>query len=217
MNYRVYFFDQELKKMPHENRFRFRNFTSLTLLFSFLILGLSGVALYIRPEGSIARWTGWSFLGLDKKGWEGLHTLFSFLFLVFSVAHIFFNWKVLVSFLRKKISEGMKLRKELFASTVFVALFSFVVIMRWQPFWVLNDWRSTLKKARYMIAVEPPTADFEKKSLREAAAAMDRSTDELMQRLRGCGYGVKDPEERMVDIARSNKTSPEKIYKALLH
>lgn len=200
-----------------KKRFRFRNFTSVTLLFSFIILGLSGLALYIRPEGSIARWIDWSFLGLDKKGWEGLHTLFSTMFLLFSIIHLCFNWKVLVTFLRKKIADGIKLRKELTVSFIFVILFAVVAIMRWQPFWVLNDWRSTLKKAKYLISVKPPEVDFEKKKIAEVAESLDMSTEELIEKMEQINIIVDDPKQKLYKVASANKTSSEEIYRKLIN
>jgi hypothetical protein len=197
----------------YKKGFKFRNFTSLTLFFSFIILGVSGIILYIRPEGSIARWINWSLLGLDKKGWEGLHNIFSFLFLVFSIIHLFFNWKVLLSFFKSKIAEGLKLRKELISSTIFVILFAIVVLLRWQPLWKIAEWRSTLKKANYLISVKPPESDFEKKKIVEVAEALNMSTDELIQKMQKLNLVIDDPDTKLYKIAAANKTSSEDIYK----
>ena len=58
------------------NSFRFRAFTVFWLTFSFLLSVLSGAILFLRPEGSLATWTGWTALGLNKKQWEGVHAVF---------------------------------------------------------------------------------------------------------------------------------------------
>jgi Domain of unknown function (DUF4405) len=58
--------------MAEPQRFRFRSLVSFSAFFLFLAPALSGIAMYLRPEGSVARWTGWSLLGLDKRGWEEL-------------------------------------------------------------------------------------------------------------------------------------------------
>lgn len=63
-------------------------FISFNLLFTFTVMTVSGIILYFKPEGSIARWLGWEIWGLTKSGWEALHTVFSFLFLVFVILHI---------------------------------------------------------------------------------------------------------------------------------
>lgn len=43
------------------------------LLLSFVVSAASGVILFFRPEGSLARWIGWSVLSLDKKQWEAVY------------------------------------------------------------------------------------------------------------------------------------------------
>ena len=48
-------------------KFNFRALTSLTLLWMFLALLVSGVVLYIAPPGRIAHWTDWALLGLTKE------------------------------------------------------------------------------------------------------------------------------------------------------
>jgi hypothetical protein len=60
---------------------------------------LSGVILYIAPEGSLSRWIGWDVFGLTKKQWEYQHAMFSLLFVLFSIFHIFrINWGLLLSY-----------------------------------------------------------------------------------------------------------------------
>jgi len=49
--------------------FRPRRLVTNLLLLSFLASAISGVILFFRPEGSLARWIGWSVLALDKKQW----------------------------------------------------------------------------------------------------------------------------------------------------
>jgi hypothetical protein len=49
-------------------RFQLRGFVSLLLTLFFLALSFSGVMLYLTPRGRVANWTGWSMLGLEKRG-----------------------------------------------------------------------------------------------------------------------------------------------------
>jgi hypothetical protein len=84
------------------NGFHFRNFTSLLLFLLFSICALSGLMLYLRPEGSLANWVGWSALGMDKKQWEGIHAVFVLVFSIAVLVHLIYNWKVLAANLRSK-------------------------------------------------------------------------------------------------------------------
>lgn len=71
-----------------KNDFKLRPFISLVLFSSFGLVVFSGLALYLRPEGSLARWTNWKMLGLDKKGWEGAHTFFCLVFVMTAALHL---------------------------------------------------------------------------------------------------------------------------------
>lgn len=195
--------------------FKVKNFISLTLLFTVVILCFSGVVLYIRPEGSVAKWTGWTLIGLSKKRWEGVHTLFSALFIIVSILHLCFNWKVLLSYLRSRLSGALQLRQELIASTAFVIVFLVLVVVQWQPLWKIMEWRSSLKDGNHILTVSPPESEFEERKLTEIAATLDLTVAELLQLMTELDFVVESPDQKLSDVARENMTSPEKIYDAL--
>jgi len=81
------------------NKFSWQSFISIGLLFSFIVMIISGIVLYVAPEGSLSRWISWDVLNLSKKQWEHQHTVFSYLFILFTVFHIFkINWGLLLSY-----------------------------------------------------------------------------------------------------------------------
>ena len=41
------------------NKFNWQSFISIGLLLSFFVMLVSGIVLYIAPEGSLSRWIGW--------------------------------------------------------------------------------------------------------------------------------------------------------------
>lgn len=193
-------------------KFKFRSFISFTLFFSFLILCFSGFALYIKPEGDIARWIDWSFAGISKSGWEGFHALFSLFFLIFALIHLCFNWKVLLNYLKDKISKGLTLKKELLSSIIIVILLLICIIMQWQPFWKIAEWRQGFKKNKNLVTVEEPESGFSKKKLSYVAEFVNIPAEELVHKLNQLEIWVNDTNERLIDIAKANKTSPERIY-----
>ena len=91
-----------------KNKFKTKSFATFTVAWMFLILTFSGVILYFTPSGRIANWTSWTLLGLLKEEWQGLHNLFAILFVLFIVLHLFFNWKVLMSYFKSKAVEGIR-------------------------------------------------------------------------------------------------------------
>ncbi|MCR4410785.1 MAG: DUF4405 domain-containing protein, partial [Candidatus Saccharicenans sp.] len=76
--------------------FKFKPFVSFLTVFSFLLLAFSGFILYIRPEGSLARWVGWRAIGLDKSSWETVHIVFCTLFLLAGIIHLVLNFKAII-------------------------------------------------------------------------------------------------------------------------
>lgn len=95
-------------------KFKFRGFTSFLMFFSFLISLVSGIVLYFPPQGKIAHWTHWTFWGLDKEMWGFLHINSSLVFFVIAILHLYYNWKVLFCYAKKKAvaAEGIRVSRD---------------------------------------------------------------------------------------------------------
>ena len=93
-----------------KQKFNKRKFISINLLISFLIIFVTGIVLYIKPVGKVARAIDWKLFGLDKTEWESIHIVFSYCFVVFAVIHIFsLNQKIVWFYLKS----GIKNSKEI--------------------------------------------------------------------------------------------------------
>jgi len=129
----------------NEKKFRVRTFISFVILWSFIILAPSGVILYVSPSGSVARSLSWKFLFFSRDTWRGVHIIFCCLFVVFTILHIYFNWRAVLGYLRKKISRGIFSRKELAFSLIIVGIVLIFALARWQPLGKLLEWRDQIK------------------------------------------------------------------------
>jgi len=197
-------------------RFRLRAFVSFGLFWSFLAAAVSGIVLFFRPEGSLASWTNWTVLGLDKKTWEAVHTLGIASLIVFSVLHIILNWKVLWGYLRKTASRASGAKFECALALVLVALVTVSAIYRWEPLGRLLAARSSIKQGSLSVDVAPPSADAADKSLADLCAGASLSVEEGLARLGKAGYVVKDSSITLGKIAKDLGVSPERIYRVLL-
>jgi magnesium-transporting ATPase (P-type) len=197
---------------PDKINFGFRKFISITIFFTLIILCVSGIALYIKPEGDIANWTGWTFLGLDKTGWEGFHVLFSLFFLAFAVMHLLYNWRAFLHHLQQKTAHGLLVKKELLASLAVVIAFLVFTVFQVQPFWKIAQWRQTVKKIKSRIIVEEPVPDFHKRKISAVAEYFNMPVEALIERLKRQNILIKNADERLLDIAKANKTSSEKMF-----
>jgi len=203
-------------KEQNNNRFRPRAFLSLTLFFAFILLAFSGLALYLRPEGSVARWIDWRLLGLNKSGWEGVHTLFCITFMVTAVTHLIWNWRALSRYIRKKAARSLRLRRELPAALLLVSGVLLVAVLRTQPLTKVMEWRATIKHGSNLVQIPPPEADFEKRPLTEIAAYKHIPIELLLEALRKQGLDVPSAELSLLDIANHNRLSPQDLYSRIL-
>lgn len=76
-----------------------RKIISLTTFFSFVLLIISSVMLYVVPEGRVAYWADWRII-FTKAQWGDLHITGGALFLVAGLWHTFLNWKPVMNYIR---------------------------------------------------------------------------------------------------------------------
>ena len=120
-------------------------------MFTFLVVlalvvdAVSGIILYITPPGRIAHWGNWTLWGLNKGGWQAIHTVFSFLLLLVIVGHLYFNWRVLVHFFWSKIQNALNLKWELAVATVIILIVFMGTLWNVQPFKSVMTLRRDLK------------------------------------------------------------------------
>ena len=90
-----------------------RKIVSLFAALSFIIMALTSFILYIVPQGRIAYWANWHLLGLTKEQWGNIHINTGILFLIALGFHIYYNWKLIISYLKDKAKNLKVFTKEL--------------------------------------------------------------------------------------------------------
>ncbi len=195
-----------------KKRFRIRFFTSFASFFSFVLLVCSGVGMYLRPEGSIAHWSAWTFLGLTKKGWEGVHTVISITFVVFAGIHIVLNAKILWRYITQGFVRGLKYKVELIASLSLVGIIFVLALIQRRPVWGIMELRSKIKNGTHHIQVHPPESDFEAKTLDQVAGFLKVDVREVMEKLRLQGLEIESPKVTLQEISKRNSCSPQDVY-----
>ena len=118
---------------------KIRKITSLTASFAFILMLLTSVILYVVPQGRVAYWADWRFLGLSKTEWGNLHINLGLLFLIALVLHIYYNWKPLMSYLKDKARKMKVFTSEFNVALVITILFIIGTYFLAAPFsWVMN-------------------------------------------------------------------------------
>ena len=201
-------------------KFRIKVFVSFTLALSFVMSSVSGVLLYLRPEGSLAAWTGWSILGLDKKQWEGMHSVSVLIFLLSSIFHIVYNWKVFVSYFRNKkkgriFADFFSSVREFSAAVLLVGIIFSGFLTGWSPFQWITNLRSEFKDGFPSVAVQPPAPDADKMTMAEISALLGVQKDRFLDAVFRSGIRMEGLEQTLTDVSLKNNLTPEEIFSRL--
>ena len=192
-------------------RFKWQIFISFNLLFTFLVMLVSGIILYFKPEGSVARWLSWEIWGLTKSGWEALHTVFSFLFLIFAVIHILkINYTIIkLYFLNSRRKSTIR---ELSVALLISVVFLIGTVYNIPPFhsifkagnYLSDSWTNQVEIKHEAIEV--------KQTMREVAFEMGLDESKLLSMLENkYGYNVSLSKSLQQNAAQNDLT-PYELY-----
>lgn len=184
------------------------------MTFSFVIMTLTGIALFLAPPGRIANWGGWSLFGLSKEQHGDVHVTFMMLFIMFGILHIFFNYKPLLNYLKNSARTFILFTKEFVVSLLITILFFSGAIYGFSPFSnflelrgdIQESWEDGLERSPYSHAELSPLEQLCKKTglnLNKALKTLD-------------GENIKaDAKSTLKELAKEYKTSPAALYELM--
>lgn len=193
-----------------------RGFISLLTALSFLIMTISGVILFITPQGRVAYWLDWTFWGISKSQWGDMHITTSLLFALAGLWHTWLNWRALVSYFHDKVKKTVALKWELGIATLITIFCTVGGIYKTPPLSYvleLNDWikDSWVKSPDD----EPVISHAELLPLKNFLKKTDIELEPALAELKKQGITVSGPDQKLLDISRNNGKSPAAIYKLL--
>jgi len=203
------------------NRFRFRRFVTAALFLTSILAAGSGIVLFLRPEGSLARWTGWMVLGLDKKHWEAVHIVFVIAVLVVSAIHLWFNWRPLLSSVIELASRSpahrqrMAVSWESLAALALTAVIFLAAVAPWWPVGSLTSLRSFVKDGGLAARVTPPVPDADRLTVRDLCKTVALDERQAVERARVRGIEIRDSLQTVAAIASAHHLTPEEVFVAL--
>lgn len=196
-------------------KFKFRAFTALMMFWSFILETVSGVILYIVPPGRVANWTDWKLWGLTKHQWAATHTILGYVFLVFALLHIYYNWKAITNYLKRKVKTATKMRVEFSASFLLTVLFTCATLLSIPPFGSIMDFGEKIKNSWEDNQNQPFAPHSELLSFDKFLEEIDISNETALEIFKLNGIKIKDQNMLIKDIAAENKISPAKLYSIL--
>ncbi len=194
------------------NRFDLRGLTSLLMGAGFLILTISGGVSYVVPHGRIAYWTDWSFLGLTKTNWADIHLIGSVLFLLAGGVHVYLNWKPLARYFVGRVKGSFRLTKEVGVTGLVALLVVLSAIYSIPPLSYIPDLGESAKNSWVGREYEPPFGRAELLSFKSFCKKQDIPLQNAIAELGINGILVRDPETTLAEAAKSNGTSPLRLY-----
>jgi ABC-type Fe3+-siderophore transport system permease subunit len=183
-------------------------------MLSFFILAVSSVVLYIIPDRKVTSWTDWRFLGLDKQQWDNLHINLGILFLIMIIWHIYFNWKPIKNYLKKK-KELKIFTKEFNIALLLVTLFSAGTITMTMPFSAFINIGNGLKAMSSITTGNPPFGYAEYSLLNDFLILTDIDRIKAIQQLKDRKININSMKDSLKDIAKYNNIRPKDIYLAI--
>jgi hypothetical protein len=189
-----------------------RKITSMTMVWSLIVLTFNSIVLYVVPEGRIANWADWRFWGLDKHDWSAQHTTVGFLFIFAGLLHIYYNWKPIVNYMRNK---AKKLRFVTGASGIGLALTAIFVVGTYldvPPLSTIVELSENIKEGAAKKYGDPPYGQAQSSSLQGFSSRMGLDLERSRELLREAGIEVTDDKEMVQDIAKRSGKTPQQIY-----
>ena len=189
-----------------------RKITSMTMFLSFTVVILNSVVLYVVPEGRVAYWADWTFLGMTKSQWGQQHTTVGFLFIAAGLLHTYFNWHRIVTYMQNKVRETKIFTKPFSIALAVVAVFIVGTYYQIPPISSINHLSEHFKESAAETYGEPPYGHAESSSLKMFVKREGFDLQKAMQLLEGAGIKVLSEKNTLKEIANGAGKSPQHIY-----
>ncbi len=204
-----------MKGKNRKKKFSWRGFVTFGLFFSFFIMTVSGVILYIAPPGRVAHWSEWTLWGLSKEGWQSMHTNFSLMFLILGIFHLFsINWKAFLGHIRSRVTRSLNRTWEMVLATLLTLAIFFGVIFNIPPFKTIMDWGEQFTESWEEEDSSPPIPHAELYAFTDfSREILKMSPDSARAILEGQGIKIDSMNQVLRDIAAANELSPADLYR----
>jgi hypothetical protein len=198
--------------VPAPHRFSWKPFVSFLIVLTFSVIAISGLVLYVAPPGRVANWSHWTLVALDKAAWQSLHTIFATLFLVAAGFHLFFNWKVLMAYLKSKLHAGVRMKRELAVASALVGSILVLTLAGAPPFETIMTAGDDLKNSWVPVESEPPIPHAEELTLARFAETTKLPLEKIQATLQRGGLEVGEAQWTLGRIAATNGLTPQQLY-----
>lgn len=192
-----------------------RKITSLTLFHSFVLLMLTSVILYIVPHGRVAYWSDWHLWGISKTEWGNLHINLGVLFLIAFVFHLYFNFKVIMAYLKNKAKELRVFTGSFNAAFLLTLLVCIGTYFMIPPMSYVIDLGNAITEKADVKYGEPPYGHAELSSLKIFSKRVNLDLNRAKELLDIAGIIYSGDKQPIGEIAKANKLTPKDMYEIM--
>ncbi|MCG8552004.1 MAG: DUF4405 domain-containing protein, partial [Desulfobacterales bacterium] len=170
----------------------------------------------VVPEGRVAYWSDWHFMGLTKTLWGDVHINLGVLFLASGLLHLYYNWKPMVAYMKNKAKQFKIFTADFTAAFALTLIFTFGTLLHIPPMSTILDLSASFKDAGAQKYGEPPYGHAELSSLKMFTKRTGLDLDVIKEQLRKSDMAFDDESWTLLDIARANNCTPKDVYAAML-
>ncbi|SFC55798.1 DUF4405 domain-containing protein [Tropicimonas isoalkanivorans] len=134
-----------------------RAFAAFGVSLTFVLMLVSGIMLYVAPNGRMAYEVGWTLLGLGRPGWEAVHIATAVVFVAVVAWHFLLHLRVYRTLLAGTPIHPTGHRREALLALAAVALVALVAILAWPPASWVVDGNSYFKRDHWSSEAALPT------------------------------------------------------------
>jgi hypothetical protein len=189
-----------------------RKITSLTTLLSFILLIITSIFVYIKPQGKIANWANWEVLGLDKGQWEALHTNLGILFIVAGLIHTILNWDCIMAYLKNKAKAVKVFTVDFNIALTITLVVTVLTLFELPPINAIQTFGESLKKAAAEKYGKPPYGHAEDSSIETFCRRTRTDLKTAMENLATAKLQSVSAEASLSEVAKANHLTPQQVY-----
>lgn len=194
-----------------------RSLIAFLVTWSFLIMAVTGIVLYIVPQGRIAYWIHWSLLGLEKAQWGNVHMMFGGVFILSGILHLYYNWKPFKKYLMDRVKGHFHIRPELIASLFISFAILLMSIYNIPPVSWVFEMNKAIKDAWITRPeLEPPFGHAEEVSLKAITRRVGLDYVRSVESLEKAGLVFKG-DDPLITIAKKNDMTSMEVYGLISH
>jgi hypothetical protein len=180
---------------------------------SFLLMAITGIVLYLVPQGRVAYWVDWKLFNLTKTDWGNIHIIAGLVFGLAGLFHLYNNWRVFMNYLTRKVSSSFKYKKELTLASLLTVFLLAGSIYQVPPLNYVIGFSGYLKQTWVASKeYEPPFGHAEDVSLKVLARKTEIELQPAVSALKAQGLIFGSDGEKVKDIAKANNTTPMGIF-----